>query len=249
MRPLQRYVDRNHLFGRHGFTALDWLCRSLIGDSFPVRGRALEIGAGEGLMSLWLLDSGASQVVSLEPEGAGATDGVGRQAAEHRAALDIAPGRWDYRAETLQAFADPGPFELILSHQSINHLDEEACTRIGDSAEARRRYHEIFTKIRGLLAPGGRFVVFDVGRANAWGALGLECPWARHIEWFKHQEPETWCALLGAAGLEADSRWFLPYYNTRWLDPILRRRVVARCLSSSFVIGARRGSSAAAAPA
>ncbi len=248
MRPLQPYVDDHGLFGRHGFAALDWLCRNLLAGALPVRGRALEIGAGAGLMSLWLLDAGASQVVSLEPEAAGSSDGVAAAAAAHRAALEIPAARWDYRGETLQQFVDPGPFDVILSHASINHLDEEACEHIGDSAEARRRYHDIFTKIRGLLAPGGRFVVCDVGRVNLWGRLGRPCPWAPEIEWQKHQEPDTWCALLGAAGLEpVDARWFLPFYNARWLAPIIRIPAVAHCLSSSFIIGARRAGARAPA--
>jgi SAM-dependent methyltransferase len=243
MRPLARYVDENRLFGRHGFTGLDWHCRAVLGKALPVRGRALEIGAGAGLMSLWLLAQGADEVVSLEPEAAGSTDGVAGRAAAHRAALAIPPERWDYRAETLQEFVDARPYQLVLSHASINHLDEDACMRLGESPDARRRYLEIFTRIRRLLAPGGHFVVADCGRVNLWARLGRPSPWAPEIEWDKHQEPETWCALLGAAGLEpVDTRWLHPFFRTRHLQAVLGLRPIARCLASSFVIAARRAS-------
>lgn len=245
MRSLSRYIDEKGLFGRHGFPALDWHCSSVLKPALGqvLGSRALEIGAGSGLMSIWMLHAGARQVTSLEPEAAGATSGVARAAAEHRAALEIPPHRWDYRGETFQEFSDDGPFDIILSHSSINHLDEAACMQLGDSEPARERYLELFSKVRRLLAPGGHFIVSDCARINLWGRMGRPSPWAPEIEWEKHQEPETWSELLGAAGLETvDSRWLHPFYGARRFEPITRQKLVARCLASYFVIGARRAS-------
>jgi SAM-dependent methyltransferase len=239
---LPSYVNENKLFGRHGFPALDWLCTSLVDEAGVPRGRALEIGAGEGLMSLWLLHAGASAVTSLEPEADGATGGVAARAVRHREALGIPADRWDYRADTLQSFAPDGRgFDLVLSYASVNHLDEEACERLLDDPAARRRYVELFGKVHDLLVPGGTFILADCARENYWTRLGRASPWAPEIEWEKHQEPETWNSVLREAGLEpARQRWLFPYYRTRRLAPLLDNRLAARCLASVFVLHARR---------
>jgi SAM-dependent methyltransferase len=242
VQPLEQYVNERRLYGRHGFRALDWQCRKLVDGADPAAGAALEIGAGEGLMSLWLLHAGAETVTSLEPEADGATGGVAARAGEHRRALGVPEERWEYLPDTLQSFTPEGRrYRLILSHSSVNHLDEEACMRILDDPAARARYVELFGKVRELLEPGGTFVLADVARENYWARLGRSSPWAPEIEWEKHQEPETWCELLAEAGLVPSSRrWFHPYYRTRSVDKLLDNRIAARCLASGFVIHARR---------
>ena len=244
MTNLPTYVDEQKLFGRRGFQALDWQCRELLddanGDLFTGGGRALEIGAGEGLMSLWMLHAGARAVTSLEPESSGSTSGVGARAEAHRRALGIPEERWDYRADTLQSFSG-GPYRVILSYASVNHLDEAACVKLLEDPQARATYVEIFRKIRDMLEPGGSFIVADAARENYWAKLGRPSPWSPEVEWHKHQEPETWSRLLAEAGLEPISqRWFFPYYRARRLRPLLDNKVAARCLDSTFVIRARR---------
>jgi len=241
--PLHTYVNDRGLYGRHGFAALDWQCRTLLDDLVAriAGGDVLEIGAGEGLMSLWMLHAGARSVTSLEPEAAGATDGIGARADAHRRALGLADERWDYRHDTFQSFETDRRFRLILSHASVNHLDEPACERLLDDESARRRYIELFGKVRGLLEPGGMFICADVARENYWARLGRPSPWAPEIEWHKHQEPETWCEIMRQAGLEPVSRqWYLPFYRARHVEPLLDNRIAARLLASNFVVRAVR---------
>jgi SAM-dependent methyltransferase len=239
---LPRYIDRQRLFGRHGFRALDWTGRSLVG-STPPGGDALEVGAGDGLISLWLLHAGARSVISLEPEGDGATHGSLAAAARHRQVLAIPETRWQVRNETLQAF-DPGGrrFALILSKSSVNHLDEDACERILEDRRARDRYLDLFARLRDLLVPGGRLVLADCGRVNYWHVLlQRPSPWAPEVEWHKHQEPETWCDLARAVGLVPEvARFWHPFYATRFLGPLLSLRPAARALASYFVVRLRR---------
>jgi SAM-dependent methyltransferase len=244
---LPAYVNARGLFGRHGFEALDWQCRTLLDDAADelAEGEALEIGAGEGLMSLWMLHAGARAVTSLEPEAAGATGGVAERAEAHRRALGLPEERWRYRPDTFQGFHRERGYRLILSHSSVNHLDEPACERLLEDAGARQRYVELFRKVRDLLEPGGIFVLADVARRNYWATLGRPSPWAPEIEWHKHQEPETWCELLEEAGLEPIARkWYHPFYKARFIEPLLDNRVAARLLASNFVIRARRPLSA-----
>ncbi len=238
---LSTYVDQAGLFRRHGFAALERRGRALFGASPFREQHVLEIGAGDGLLSLWLLERGARSVVSLEPEAAGATTGVGARAAAHRERLGLAPERWEYRAETLQRYEADRAFGLVVSHSSVNHLDEPACEKLGYDDEARARYTHIFGRVKDLMVTGGHFVCADVGRHNLWGTHGWASPWAPEIEWHKHQEPETWCELMMQAGLTPISiRWQHPFYRLGPIGAVLQNKVMSRCLASQFSITARR---------
>jgi SAM-dependent methyltransferase len=239
---LPRHVDEARLFGRNGYAALDYKATELLTDS-PFSGKdVLEVGAGNGLLSLWLLHSGARSVVSLEPEADGSTHGSVARALALRERAGLDQGRWDIRAETFQQY-DPGgrTFAVILSFASINHLDEPACIALRDDPGARATYRSLFAKARDLLVPDGRLVVADVGRVNLWGALGLASPWAPEIEWHKHQEPEDWGDVMRSAGLEpVATRWTHPFYRLRFLDALLANRWISRALGSQFQLTARR---------
>jgi SAM-dependent methyltransferase len=240
---LQTYVDTSGLFGRHGFAALERQGRELFGDTTFREKHVLEVGAGDGLVSLWLLERGARSVVSLEPEAAGATHGVAALAGRHRAALGYSRDRWEYRSDTLQRYKPDRAFGLVVSHASINHLDEPACERLGWDDDARATYTDLFGLVRNLLGDGGHFVAADVGRRNLWGAMGWASPWAPEIEWHKHQEPETWCELLTAAGLSPVAiRWRHPFFRLGPLGSLLENKYASRCLASQFAITARRTS-------
>lgn len=243
MQDLQKYVDEEGLFGRHGFRALDWTGRSLVGDASFTGADTMEIGAGDGLLSLWLLHAGARSVTSLEPEADGATGGVIAAAQRHRAKLGVSEDRWRFFPETVQRFdGEKGRYKLILSRSTVNHLDEDACMRLREDTAARDRYRAIFGKLREMLAPGGDLVVADCARVNYWDRLlNRPSPFAPEIEWHKHQEPETWAALLEEVGLKVvERRFWHPYYRLRTLGPLLSIKPAARMLASYFVVRVRR---------
>src|SRR5687768_12434019 len=83
--------------------------------------RVLEIGSGRGLLSVLIGLAGANQVVSLEPELAGASAGMIRTQKERVQALGLDNvdvvvadfNTWD---------GPPARFDVILSRASINHL-------------------------------------------------------------------------------------------------------------------------------
>jgi SAM-dependent methyltransferase len=240
VKDLPRYVAEHGLAGRRGFAALEWKGRDLLRGIDFEDGDVLEIGAGEGLLSVWTLYRGARSVVSLEPECAGATEGVGARAATHRQALDIGDV-WDYRPDPLQSYQADRRFRVVLSHNSINHLDEPACEQLLVDEKARARYVSLFARIRDLLESGGSFVFADCARVNYWDRAGRPSPFAPEIEWWKHQEPETWCELLREARLLPVSvRWSHPFYRAQhFLGPLLANRTAARCLASWFIVQAR----------
>ncbi len=168
----------------------------------PLEGKTvLEIGGGAGWVSLYARCSGASRVVCLEPEMAGSSRGFGLMF--ERLADRIGVDRIRLESVTLQEFNAVGEqFDVILMHNSINHLDEDACIGILRDPSARRRYRAIFDKIGQLAAAGATLVAADCSRYNFFAMLGLKNPVARSIEWDKHQSPGTWARLLRESGFD-----------------------------------------------
>src|SRR5262249_51890892 len=146
--------------------------------------------------------AGARSVVSLEPEADGSSHHAAATIEKHARALGLDGGRWSVRRETLQSFQPDRPFRAILSQDSVNHLDEDACVRLLDDPSARRSYRDLFARMADMLEPGGHVVLADCARVNNWAWMGRHAPWQYNIEWHKHHEPETWAAVLAEAGLE-----------------------------------------------
>ena len=161
--------------------------------------RMLDIGGGSGLYSFYTASAGAREVICLEPEFEGSSSRVTdtfeklkRQLSENIVRLE---------RETIQSFdAGGGRFDVILLHDSINHLDESACIRLTDDPESRDTYQSIFQKIAGLAREGTMLIVCDCSPHNCFAHLRLPNPFAPYIEWNKHQAPKTWAELLGKAG-------------------------------------------------
>jgi len=162
--------------------------------------RLLDIGGGSGVFSLYAAASGASRVLCLEPEAAGSLKGkreVFTQVAEACGATGV-----EMRPLTLQDY-DPGDerFDVVLLHNSINHLDEDACIRLRQDKAAREVYSKLFAGLADLIVPGGHLLMTDATRYNLWPALRIKNPIAPWIEWHKHQPPEVWRAIGEEVGL------------------------------------------------
>jgi SAM-dependent methyltransferase len=206
-----------------------------------LKGRSvLEIGAGEGDVSLYAACAGATRVVALEPEAAGSHGGVRTTFERLRDRLGV--GQVALRAETLQGFepAD-GRFDVLISKASINHLDEERCATLHRDPDARRAYHEILSKLGRVANHDAHLVVEDCSRHNLLGSLGLRNPLAPTIEWEKHQSPQLWAALLEEVGFRAPRiRWTT--FNTlrRPGQLLLGNRVAAYLTTSTFCLTMQR---------
>lgn len=171
----------------------------------------LDIGGGFGLFSLHGAYMGAKTVICLEPELVGSREGVANKLSKFYGSL---PPHINiiHKAVTFQEF-EPGnqTFDIILLHNSINHLDEEACINLQHSDDAKKRYQAIFEKLGELAAPSARLIIADCSRYNFWHQIRLRNPVAPTIEWHKHQRPEYWSSLLNAFSFaNPQIRWTSP---------------------------------------
>ena len=161
--------------------------------------RVLDIGGGSGLHSFYAACMGAKEVVCLEPETEGSRSGAGAKFRKLSGILGYDSVRFE--PVTFQAFDPAGEqFDIILLHNSINHLDETACINLLNSEASKAIYMDIFSKLSLLASSGAKLIVCDCSRYNFFALLRIKNPFAPTIEWEKHQAPEVWVNLLSQVG-------------------------------------------------
>ena len=135
----------------------------------------LDIGAGEGLYSFYAACMGASKVVSLEPEAAGSSTGMA-EVFERTASL-LEQKQVQFVPQPLQDYEPSDEsFDVLFLHASINHLDEDACTRLHHDPEAQTVYLELFDKLAALAKPGAKLIAADCARRNLFADLKVTNP-------------------------------------------------------------------------
>ena len=233
-----RYVDENGLYSKRGYSSLNHRCKQIFQHVCGLDGKTmLEIGSGEGLFSLWALANGVEKVILLEPEADGVTEGVGKRFINHKKALSITNEQLIFFPLTLQEYkGERETFDLVLSYNSINHLDEPACINLHKSETARSTYLEYFEKIYGLMRTGGHFIITDAGRINFWNQLGITSPFAPTIEWEKHQEPSLWQQLLNEAGFSFVSLDRFRFYPLRRFGFLGSNLLISWVTTSQFIL-------------
>ena len=203
--------------------------------------RILDIGGGDGVNSFFAVISGARAVV-LEPGDDGSTLGVQAKFLEMRNYLNLTKDEIELFSTRLQDYESSEKFDIVLLHNSINHIDEEACVDLLERQEARDVYSSIFRKIASLVNVGGVIIVTDCARANFWPSVGLVNPVARSIEWHKHHAPETWSGLLTRAGFVETSISWTSFNTLRWLGRyLLGNKYLNYFLLGHFRLEMRRG--------
>lgn len=205
------------------------------GVSFRGR-RVLDVGGGVGTCSFFAALDGASEVVCLDPEAEGSTSGTGAIFRETAAELGVTTARIE--ATTLQSYvAAPGSFDVVIFHNSINHVEEAACVELHRSEASRRIYRAVFQRVADLMAPGGQLVVADCSSKNLFPRLGLKHPISRSIEWEKHQPPEVWARELAAVGFAQPHVGWTSYNRLGALGwRLLANRWAAYVLTGHFTL-------------
>jgi SAM-dependent methyltransferase len=198
-----------------GLIRAEQTTRALLEDLFRgidfVDRRVLDVGGGDGITSFYAASRGASEVVCLEPEVAGSTEGVSGAFRTIQALFPSLPVQ--LLPHTIQAYEDASGFDVILLNASINHIDEDACIRLGEDVRARDAFRRVFLHLAALARPGAQLVIADCSRHNFFAALGLRNPFYPDIEWQKHQPPALWARLLADSGFAAPKISWRPLYR------------------------------------
>ena len=201
--------------------------------------RLLDIGGGDGFYSFYAAGMGAREVVCLEPSDAGGSDEALSTFQKMKARFPQANVTLDTRL--IQQFSAAQPFDIVLMHASINHIDEEACIHLLADRAAWAKYREQFTAISALLVKGGFLIVSDCARQNFFDRLGLQNPLCPTIEWHKHQQPGVWARLLAEVGFQDPKIHWEPVYRLGKAGEILTgNQLVSFFLRSAFRMHMRK---------
>lgn len=181
----------------------------------------LDIGGGAGLFSFYAACMGAKEIICIEPESAGSTLGIAKKFEKLKAGLKTGD-RVMLETNTLQDFDSQGKaFDIILLHNSINHLDENACIKLKQDTESVDIYRLLFEKLNVLASRGAMLIITDCSRYNLFGLLKIRNPFAPTIEWHKHQSPNFWIKMLSRAGFsDPNIRWSIFNQRLRFLGRI-----------------------------
>ncbi len=144
------FLKREKIY--HSPNSLKWYFEEYLFKNIDFKNKTiLDIGGGIGLISFFAAASGASQVVLLEPESSGSgsnemkkfTKMIDNFSFSHNIQL---------LNTTFQEFnGQDMKFDIIVSHNSINHLDENACINLLSSAKSKDDYLNLFKKMYNIL--------------------------------------------------------------------------------------------------
>lgn len=168
----------------------------------------LDIGGGNGLLSNYAAVTGAKRVVLLEPEFDGSHAGIVKVNMDMQEKLALG-NIVSFKDETFQNYDNNGlAFDVVLLHNSVNHLDEEACEGLATNLEYQERYCSLFKKMYEMMSPNAILMLCDCSSKNFFPQIGLKNPFWKNIEWHKHQPPEQWIDLLRKVGFtQPRIRW------------------------------------------
>lgn len=198
--------------------------------------KVLDIGGGSGLYSFYAAIRSAKNVVCLEPEAEGSSSAATDKFHKLRELLER--NNVELRPITIQAFEPEGEtFDVILLHNSINHLNETACINLLRESKSKAVYQEIFSKIYSLSSKGAKLIICDCSRYNFFTLFKIRNPFAPTIEWHKHQAPEVWANVLGEVGfVKPKIRWSSFNALRNWGRVLTGNKLVAYFLTSHFCL-------------
>jgi hypothetical protein len=156
----------------------------------------IDIGGGNGLFGFYAALNGASQVVVMEHEFDGSNSGMISGFNQISKILNN-PKNISHTSKVLEEYdLKNNKFDIILMHNSINHIDEQACIKLCEDKDAQLVYFNFFAKLQEISNPKCTLIICDCARANFFADLKLKNPFASSIEWEKHQNPDFWAKLL-----------------------------------------------------
>ena len=206
--------------------------------TYSFAGRSvLDIGGGRGELSFFAASRGASIVTCLEPSLAGSSSSC--QETFQRIAAKYELSNVELCPITFQAYSATRveQVDLIVSNASINHIDEDACSRLTLDGAAMQRFRVLAQSMFAALRPGGRLVIADCFRRNLFAQLGLRNWFAPNIEWELHQQPATWVSLFEETGFQFSGLRYQSFNSLGRIGPVLMNNwLAAYCITGDFIL-------------
>jgi 2-polyprenyl-3-methyl-5-hydroxy-6-metoxy-1,4-benzoquinol methylase len=149
---------------------------NMLFDNVELAGKnVLDVGGGRGLLSFYAAVNGAQKVICLEPEKDGSRNGMKQTYHDLRKefpeSLPVELMPLTLQEYLLQSAA--GMYDVVIMHNSINHLNEEACIDLLKNEASYREYVAIFKDVFRILKKGGVLIITDCSSNKFFNYLGL----------------------------------------------------------------------------
>lgn len=161
----------------------------------------LDIGGGNGIYSFYARYKGARYALNLEPFAAGSSK-FNFDSIDPKNQLYI-----EVLGQTIQEYHSNKKFDVIIMHDSVNHLDESVFQKIQKDDTAFNTYKKLINKVLEFLSPQGTIIITDCSSNNFWGDLKLKNPFAPTIDWHLHHPPFLVKKLFEDYRFDSKLRW------------------------------------------
>lgn len=184
----------------------DFHFQKYVFDGLSLEGKSvLDIGGGSGLASFWAVNRGlALSAIVVDPLSDGSNSEMRSQYSRMAKVLDLGNKVAFCEAALDEVGVSLGLFDIVLLHNSINHVNEEFTRTLTQSAEASASYRRFADLLLSHLKEGGKLVMSDCSSKNFFSQLGLPSPFAPGIDWRIHQPPAIWAELFSQQGFRLE---------------------------------------------
>ena len=132
--------------------------------------KILDIGGGNGLASFHALDNSSScSAWVVDPIAEGSNELMFEQYESMKKNYD--PGRINFHRDYVDTLLEPNTFDIIVMHNTINHIGEDILEDINNSSEAYAEYVSRLKTILDRLSSDGTLIVADCGSKNFFGKI------------------------------------------------------------------------------
>lgn len=237
-----KYLGSKNIY--HSPSSLIWYFNNYIFKNINLKNKIiLDIGGGIGLISFYAIFKGANKSILIEPESAGAGSFKMQNFHLLKSELNLDETNILHVNNLFQNLKmEPNSIDIIVLHNSINHLDESACINLLTDPTAQKKYVEIFSKIHNILKKGGSLILLDCSSKNFFNDLNIKNPIAPSIEWHKHQRPEVWVKIMKETGFNNFKIKWSSLKQLRQIGRILfGNKLAAYFTYSHFLIKSEKG--------
>ena len=217
-----------------------YVCNQLFQSIDVVDKSIVDIGGGSGVFSLAALTLGASKVTVVEPESDGSESAKGSAArfmllsGQLSGNASFFPGTLSEYVTHLRSDGNLHSADIIILHNTINHIDEGSVVSLDESKSARENYIICLSDLALIARHKSTLIVSDCAPSNFFRTCGLSNPFMPTIEWDKHQPPNVWSSIFKEIGWNVTQlTWTYPN-SLSWAHRLLRNKWAAYMLLSHF---------------
>jgi len=76
--------------------------------------------------------------------------------------------------DTFQKYKHTDIFDIVILHNSINHLNEDACIKLKEDKAAKEEYKKYFRKLFQMTNSNARLIICDCSNKNFFNFIVLK---------------------------------------------------------------------------